>query len=198
MSNFLELLDGPVGRQAIDLMSNSLGVQRDQTANAVTSAIPILLSALTRNASQPNGAEELNNALAKNHDGSILDNLPSLLGQASHKDGSGILGHILGGQRGRVEEAIGHSAGIDQKKSASLLEMLAPLLMGALGKQKQQSGLGANDLSDLLNGLEGQVKQQEPKQSSLIAKLLDRDGDGQFMDDLTSVGMNVLSSLLRR
>jgi hypothetical protein len=43
-------------------------------------AIPILVSALNRNASSPTGRQSLENAINRDHDGGILDNIGGYLG----------------------------------------------------------------------------------------------------------------------
>ena len=58
-------------------MAQQLGIGPAQMAGAVSTALPLLLGALGRNASQPQGAEALFGALQKDHSG--LD-LGSVLG----------------------------------------------------------------------------------------------------------------------
>src|SRR3546814_11256161 len=50
-------------------MSQQLGLAPDETANAVSAALPLLMGALGRNASQPQGAQALFGALQKDHAG---------------------------------------------------------------------------------------------------------------------------------
>ena len=73
----------------------------------------MIVGALARNAQDPQQAGALSNALAKDHDGSILDDVTSHLGQAQQADGDGILNHVLGGKRGSVATGLGHVAGLD-------------------------------------------------------------------------------------
>ena len=50
---------------------------------------------MARNTSNQQGAESLHNALQKDHDGSILDNLGGFLNNAQSGPGAGILRHVL-------------------------------------------------------------------------------------------------------
>ena len=67
------------------------------TSKAMAAALPLLLGALSRNASQGDGASSLHQALANDHDGSILDDIGGFLGSGNTSSGNDILGHVLGG-----------------------------------------------------------------------------------------------------
>ena len=79
----------------ISKVSNQIGVDESTTSQAVSAAIPLLMTALARNASKPKGAASLNEALEKDHDGSVLDDLPGYLDHPDTDDGDGILRHTL-------------------------------------------------------------------------------------------------------
>ena len=56
-------------------------------------------------------------------------------------NGMGILEHVLGGNINNVVQMVSKSSGLDFLKSGQLLKMLAPLVMGTLGKTKKSQGL---------------------------------------------------------
>jgi len=152
----------------------------------------VLLGGVARNAASPEGAKSLNNALEKDHDGGILDNLQEILaGQQQPQnsraiDGAGILKHILGNKQSGVVDAISQDTGLNSLQIGSLMMKLAPVLLGVLGKQKKQQGLDASAISDLLRG---ERQQQQQRQASspiggLLKNFIDQDGDGNIMDDL--------------
>jgi len=107
-------------------------------------------------------------------------------------NGSGILNHVLGNNQSNVVDMITKMSGMDKSKAGSLLAMLAPLVMGALGKARNQQGLGVGDLTNLLRNTV-QTEAQQNQHASLINRFLDQDGDGSIMDDLASFGMKFLS-----
>jgi len=152
----------------------------------VTTALSVLTGALAKNSTKPTGANALDQALEKDHDGSILDKVGDFLGNVSAGPGAGILGHVLGGKQSAVEAAIGQETGLPKSKVSDLLVTVAPLLMGALGKQKQQQGLDAGGIASLLTGQSQQIQQQASgglgglmslvgaaSSSGMLAKLLD-------------------------
>jgi hypothetical protein len=175
-------------------MSRNLEADEQTTGKAVSAALPLLLAALTRNASSSSGAESLSNALAKDHDGSILDDLGSFLGNAQSGPGDGILRHLLGERRPTVETAISRSSGLDLGSVSRLLTILAPLVMGGLGRVREQEGLDTGGLSSLLQGEMRNAEQKGVAPTGLLS-LLDADNDGDIVDDLANLGKGMLGSL---
>lgn len=157
MSSVLEEVHQALGPDTIQQLSGALGTDSAATSNAISLALPALLGGLAHNAAQPAGAAALDNALDQ-HDGSILDNLGGMFGGAGNAGGGAlggiggaILGHIFGGRRGSVEEGVGKASGLDAAQVAQLMAMLAPIVMGVLGRMKQTKGLDANRLPEVLN-----------------------------------------------
>lgn len=194
--SLLEMLQGQIGDDFIQQAARQVGAKPQQVNQAVSAGVPLLVSALARNASSSGGANALLGALDRDHDGSILDDVIGFLGK-SRGGGAGdaILGHVLGGKKQGVEQAIGQASGLDMGQVGQILAMVAPLIMGALGKQRQQKSLDAGGLADMLNGERRQVERQQPEVGGLLGKLLDQDGDGQIGDDLAKMGMSVLGNL---
>lgn len=176
--SLLEVLTAQLGGNATDKIAAALGADTGATSRAVSAALPALLGGLAQNAEQPGGAEALVSALGR-HDGSVLNAFGSDAGPAAVDTGDGdkIVGHILGERRGALEANLAQHSGLDLGSIAKLLPMLAPLVMGMLGQRKASEGLGADGLGSLLSG-------EKAGLSGMLGKLLDRDGDGNPLDDL--------------
>ena len=174
-------ISGPIAGQ----LSQRLGVSESTAQTAVQLAVPVILAALARNASKPQGAQELHQAVASDHDGSILDQLSSYLGNPQAANGSGILGHVLGGQRPAVENNLAQATGLDPNSAGSLLEMVAPMVMGAVGREQQQNGLDANGLSEFLVQQQQAEVQNNPDLMGTLSSMLDSNRDGSVTDDLS-------------
>jgi hypothetical protein len=173
------LLSGSIGQQIIGSVASKIGVDEGQAKTAVTSAVPMLLSALNKNAQNGN-AEGIANALEK-HDGSILDNLSGFLGQGGNQqDGQGILGHILGDKQQNVESAISQQSGLSTNQVTQVLAMVAPIVMGFLGKEKQAQGADSSGIQGLLGNLLGGATSGEGINLGVFEKMLDQDGDGKL------------------
>lgn len=180
--DFTNLIQGAIGQQVVGSAAKQLGINESQAQSAVAAAVPFLLSALNKNA-QTGGAEGISNAL-KQHDGSILDNLSGYLGQGGNQqDGLGILNHVLGNKQQNVASAISQQSGISVGQVTQILALVAPIVMGYLGKQKQSEGLDSNGIAGLLGGLVGGTSTQSNQGGVNLGgfeKLLDQDGDGQL------------------
>lgn len=186
------LLQGPMGQQMVNGVVNQLGIKNEQAQLAISAAVPFLITALSKNASSGD-SQNIANALDRDHDGSVLDNLGGFLSSGNFSEGVGILSHVLGGRQPQVENAIGKSSGLNASQISQILAMVAPIVMGYLGKEKRQNGLDAGGLTSLLGGLVGGTVQTNQREMSAIEKLLDRDGDGNAMDDVMDLGSKLLS-----
>lgn len=188
MSSLFDLVNEQLDDRTLSQLSQQLGTDSSTTRQAVPAALTALLGGLSHNASQPAGAQQLAGALERDHDGSILDDLAGSLGNAGvSQQGAGILGHIFGGRREAAEHQVGRTAGLNQAQAARLLMLLAPIVLGALGRARRQRGLDSGGLSDILGGERRRIEQAQPQNRGLLNVLLDRDGDGQIVDDLTSL-----------
>jgi hypothetical protein len=197
MSGILDLLQGPLGQMMIQGASSQLGQDTDKTQSALSAAIPMLMGALKKNASNPEGADGLMKALQSKHDGGILDSITDIFGGGNVndvvvEDGDKILGHVLGEKKETVAKALGAQSGLDLSSAMSILKMAAPMVMGMLGKQTREKQVSnPTDLTNIIGGMLGGNKETE-KHGSFIENLLDQDGDGSIVDDLFNLGKKFL------
>lgn len=187
--------------QGLQQVSQQLGLDSSQATQAVGSALPLLLGAMGQNASEPQGAQSLLNALQRDHLGAggggggfdIGSILGAVMGGGggggNATNGAGILGHVFGGQTSQAAEVLGQKTGLDSGRSSQLLAILAPIVMSFLAQRFAQSG-NAGQLSQAL----GQEAQHSSGGiGSLLGGALDQDGDGQFgASDLFKLGAGLL------
>ncbi len=190
MFSLQDLIGHEQGNDAVSQISQMLGADQTITNSAIQMALPMILSGLAKNAAQPNGAESLNNALQENHDGGILNNLGGYLNAPNNDDGIGILGHIFGQKQGAAAQQVSQNTGLDMGQVAQLMITLAPIVMGYLGRQKQQANLDSGGLSNLLNEKQQQIQSSDDPMMSSISNMLDSDNDGSMVDDLASLASN--------
>jgi len=175
MTSILDAVHAQLGPDSIATISQTIGADPSTTSKALSLALPAMVSGLAQNASHPHGAAALDNALQQ-HDGSILDNLGGLLGGGTASAiGAAILGHIFGPNRGPVEDGVGKASGLDAAQVAKLMTILAPIVMGVLGRMKREKGADASTLPDILGS--GQA------------------GGGVDLDNLICMGGSVLGGL---
>ncbi len=179
MASILESIIGMLGQQNIGQISKQVNAPEDKTQKAITDISALLTGALANNASQQQGAQALANALDKDHDGSILDDLPDYINNYKQGPGDGILGHVLGGNRSAVEQGLSRKTGLDIGTISSLLTIAAPIILGALGRKQRQDGLNVNDLSSLLGNEQNQAQKLDPDALSMLNQILSSVGGTQ-------------------
>lgn len=187
--------------QPLANIGGQLGLSPSQTQNAVSAALPILMGALGRNASQPQGAEALFGALQRDHAGLDIGSvLGSVLGGGGQ--GAGILEHVLGGRQSNAQRGLGAATGLDNGQAGTLLKILAPIVMAYLAKRMFSSTpapAGTSPLSPSPQGLgvalgeESQrYRQQGGLDGGLLGAVLDQDGDGDLdVSDLMRLGSSI-------
>jgi hypothetical protein len=189
MSGILKLFNTPMGAQLISGVARETGQPENKTADVLGMALPLLMGAMKKNIQSPQGAEGLLNALSSQHTGSILDDLSGLFGggvdSSVKKEGAGILGHILGSKQPLVEKELSNRSGISPAAIADMLKIAAPILLGMLGRQRAQNNItNGADLNTVLGSLLG----GQPRQNQdLITSLIDSDGDGSVLDDVSDI-----------
>lgn len=146
-------------------MAAALGLNRSDAQSGVSAAVPALLAAFTGLADKPGGAQSLVNTI-KQQSG-VADNFASMIGgsnQASFIDrGSSLLTSLLGSHdASALSGAVGRFAGLGQPKATSLLGMMAPLVMGLIGKQIGTRGIDVGSLTSLLASQRDQIAQALP------------------------------------
>lgn len=204
--NITDLIQSQLSGDLINQLTDKIGAKNpEQTASAASGIMNVLLGAMAQNAAKPEGAAALNNALERDHDGSVLENLMGMLsGQAQPANnkainGAGILGHILGARQSGAVEAVSKASGLNTNQVGSLMVSLAPMIMGMLGKVKKEEGLDSSGLAGMLGGLManmkgGNQKQMDPKMA-LLMSFLDKNKDGNIADDVMRMGGGLLGKL---
>lgn len=184
MNALTQIITQQLSGDASRTIAQRLGISEATANTAVQVAVPLILAALARNANQPQGAQSLHQAINDDHDGSIFDNLMGYVSNPQSVNGAGILGHVFGGQKPAIENNLAQATGMDQSSAGGLLETLAPLVMGAVGRTQQQEGLDPSGLSNLLNGQQQQAQSNAPGAASILNSILDQNQDGSSIDDL--------------
>lgn len=198
MADLMNLIQSQLSGQAIDMIAQQIGGNKQQTTTAVSAALPMIMQALSKNASNNQGAASLFNAVEKDHDGSVLNDIAGLVGNFQNGPGAGILKHLLGQKQRNAESMVSNASGLNSQSTAQLMQILAPIVMGQLGKQKQSGGLDIGGLVNLLSSNAGQQQKRSPQAASFLNSFLDQDNDGNIQDDLTNMGLKALGGLFSR
>jgi Bacterial protein of unknown function (DUF937) len=149
----------------INRIAGALGLDRNDTQTGVAATIPALLAALGGVAAKPGGAQNLVDTIKQQSN--VVDNFGSMLGTGSPSSfvdkGSSLLMSLLGSRdQSSLVGAIGSFAGLGHSGGSSLLGMLAPLVMGLIGKQMGPR-LDAGSLGNLFASQKEQIAQALPR-----------------------------------
>ncbi len=195
--DIIQLLQGQLGEGVINQLAGQVGESQETTQAAANGIFSALLNGINNNIAQEGGGNALLNALDRDHDGSILNNIGDLFSgtvqtaNPATLNAGGILQHVLGGNQSNVADTISKMTGMDSGKTMQLLITLAPMVMGMLGKIKSEPNVGGGGLLDLITKTTQTNNQQNPN-AGIFERLLDKNGDGSVMDDLLSMGAKSL------
>lgn len=175
--NLMEILQGHLSDDVIGQISDQIGAQPEQTATAANGVFASILGGLANNTAQEGGLASLTGALDRNHDGSVLDDVMGMVGSVMNgqgsgaSDGMGILGHVLGGQQETVAQNVSQSSGLSMGQVMKLMPILAPIVMGVIGKVRSQDGFQMSDLPGILMG-SAQTGAQQSGMGGLLGSIL--------------------------
>lgn len=188
--NLNNLFESQLSDDVLAHLSESTGIgDKEETAKAAKAVFSTMVGAISRNASTPEGAESLANALDKDHDGGILNDVMGYITgsqtpeNSATTNGSGILNHVLGDKQEAVTSALSKITNLDSSQLSGLMEKLAPMIMGVLGKTKQESGADSGTFSNILGSILGSQSGDNPIMN-VVTSIFDKDGDGNVMDDV--------------
>ena len=175
--NLVSLVNQFLTPDMIGRIAVALGLDRNILQAAIGAVVPALLAGFSNTAAQPGGAQKLVDA-ARQQTGT-LGNLASMLGAGGQSSlvekGSQMLSALLGGQdQNSLGQAVAKFAGVSQGAAGSLLGMLAPVVLGTIGQQRQQGrSLDAGGITDLLASQKDNIAAALP---SGFSNLLGRTG----------------------
>jgi hypothetical protein len=143
----------------IGKMAAAAGMDSATAQTAASAAVPAILGGFANLASKPGGARQLADAVAEQPAG-LLASLASAMsgGVRLQEQGSNTLASLLGGGTlGSLVSAVSRFAGIGEGSVRSLMGMLAPVILGVLGREQRASGLDASGLARMLADQKDQI-----------------------------------------
>jgi len=165
-TNLISLVMQFMTPDVVARIASALGLDQDDAKKAITASVPALLAGLAGLAAKPAGARQLSDALSRQQPG-VIESVKNIIGgpgeQAFVDTGSNALSSLLGSftMRG-LAGSIARFAGTSESASRSLLGVLGPVVLGALGQQQRSMGLDANGLAEMLASQQSQIVQAIP------------------------------------
>jgi hypothetical protein len=187
MSELVNTVLSHLGDEQIAQIATRLGTDPAQARAAIEHAIPLIVGGMAQNASTPQGAGALSNALGQHLGVDVSGILGNILGSGNSGTGIGsaILGHIFGNNQAAANQGLGQATGLGQQNAGQLMAILAPLVMAALANHAQaQGGLNPGGLGSILGQASQQIQQRGGMIGGLVNAVLTHQG-GNF--DLSQV-----------
>jgi hypothetical protein len=139
-------------------IASFLGIDRSAAQKAAGAAIPTILASLSDLVGTPAGANQLSKLLSQQQGSNPIDLLRNSGAQGLAEAGSNVLSALFGGRiLDTMAQALGRFAGTGDSGGKSLLSVVGPLVLGALGRHQRDAGLDANGLASLLRSQKDQI-----------------------------------------
>src|SRR5579871_127183 len=167
--------------EVIARIASFLGLEKSATQKAAGGSVPALLAGLSDLVSTPAGTNQFSKLLSQQPAISPADLLREGGPQGLVESGSNMLSALFGGQTmNAMAQVVGKLAGIGDSSGKSLLGMLGPIVLGALGQHQRTTGLDTGGLVSLLRS------QKDQFTAAIPSGLADQLGAAGLIDNVTS------------
>lgn len=157
---FLDDLYQEHGQSVQQRVSTELGIPADKAARALPTVAPIILAGLRREMDK-GGPAHIESRINDLNNNGIPDDEE--------------VGGLLGGKGKEASALMANQLGISGDAASKLIPMLAPVIIGMLMKKGGSAAGGPAGAGGAGGGLGG------------MAAILDRNGDGSILDDLSGL-----------
>lgn len=172
MSELFDLLKRRLDGDMLGAIAGRLGLGRDASDTAVATSLPALLGGMAEHARIPAGADAILSRVEATGGGATLDGLLDRVRSAPDVDDAEARRHATGMMGGGIVDALAGRLGIGAGNTGKLLAMLAPIVIGALGKLGGGSRLTPTRLTSLLSDGAGAAADAAPGGRAGLAGLL--------------------------
>ncbi|GEM_PF-451243 len=143
--NLLHTTQNFLTPEFIKKFSNSLGQPADKIQIGLRSVIPTFLLELVKKGSSPEGAEKLLSVVKK--DGTDIPSSKVNLNDPEYmRKGEEALSQIFGNSLLSVTDHLGGQTGMSSSVITKIMSLIAPVVMGVIGKKVKTEGLTSRDL----------------------------------------------------
>lgn len=172
--NIADLVKSYVSQDLISKAGILPGEDEGSISKAISGLIPAILGgvAAKANQSEADAQQWLDEAKLAHHSGlpGSMSSLPA--NEEAPDQGSGWLNKIFGGQSNGIINTLSGFSGIKSSSLSSLVSVIAPLIMGLLGKQAVESNLDASGFSGFLSTQKANILGALPSGLGSIAATL--------------------------
>jgi outer membrane protein OmpA-like peptidoglycan-associated protein len=153
----------------VSSVASRFGESESGISRGLTSGFGAILLGLLNQTSDAGAMRDVHGLVteaAADTNGQAEGGLTSLLGgggtAAVGTLGSRLLSMVFGGNGAAVSDAVGRTSGVKSTTASSILSILAPVVLGILGRRVRDEGLSANGLTSLLTNEAGSIRNMAP------------------------------------
>ncbi|WP_345270366.1 DUF937 domain-containing protein [Nibrella viscosa] len=194
--NLLSYLEEQFTPSVVDQLSSHLNETPNNTRKAVAGVLPAVLGGMAQRVQESGGASDIVDLLKDGNYGNTPLDISQVMGsrgdeQAAAATGSSLLDRIFGDNTDEVAGAIALHSGVQRPSALTLMGLAGSVLMGILGRQAQDKGLSATNLTTLLAGQANYIRASIPTGLASLSSVLNLDKmrteDGESIQGTTTM-----------
>lgn len=166
--NLLEIVKKELSGELAGKIASLLGENSTTVGNSIGPAVASIIAGMINKASTSGGGRDLVAKIdAGGFNGDFLNRFGSMLTEEKanenlQKSGNEILSSLFGNKQGALGKVLALATGLSKGSLPSLLGMIAPFVMGVIGKQAGAENLDSRGLTNLLNDQIPSVQRHAP------------------------------------
>jgi OmpA-OmpF porin, OOP family len=163
--NLVDAAKGLLSNELVNKASSFLGESESGVGKALSGILPTVLGGLADKTATHDGADMVSRLAGEQNQSGVLDNLSGFFGHGSESmvsKGAGLLGGIFGDKVSGLTGLLSNFAGIKSSSTSSLLGMIAPVVLGFLGKHASTNNLNAGGLASMLSSQKDNISNAIP------------------------------------
>jgi outer membrane protein OmpA-like peptidoglycan-associated protein len=167
-STLLDSFQNLLTPDTISSVASRFGESESSTSRGLTGGFGAIMLGLLNRTGDVGAMRDVHGLVtqaATDSDGLAEGGLMQLLGGGAAglgALGSRLLSMVFGGNSAAVSDAVGRTSGIKSSTAASLLSILAPVVLNLLGRRARSDGLSADGLTSLLTSEADSIRSAAP------------------------------------
>ncbi len=153
-------------------LSSTIGGDEKGVQSALGLALPMVMGSMAKTASKPGGADLVTSMIGQMGGGTSTDSMATYLSTPVSTGGAEIVSSLLGSQLGAIQNAIAQKTGLPPAVVSTLLAVVTPMILGAVGKQFTDRKMDSTSLNALLGDQAKMAIQSSPDAAALADQFL--------------------------
>lgn len=154
--NLIDMAKSYLTNELVSKASGALGESEGGISKILSAAVPSLIGSIADKASTSDGAHAVAKMAAEQNNSGILGSLGNFFGSDSsnsmQSSGGSIISSLLGGQGNMLTSLISNFAGTKSGTVGTILSMVAPAILGMIGKHSADNNVPVSGLGSLMAG----------------------------------------------